>query len=69
MLFYNFSETRTAVREYLVNKLKYYYSVITFDSIPSAVAVYEECDGFQFEETGLKMDMRFIPDDMDFEVN
>ncbi|CAA97802.3 NUC153 domain-containing protein [Caenorhabditis elegans] len=60
-------ETRTAVREYLVNKLKYYYSVITFDSIPSAVAVYEECDGFQFEETGLKMDMRFIPDDMDFE--
>lgn len=63
----SFSETRTAVREYLVNKLKYYYAVITFDSVPSAVAVYEECDGFQFEETGLKMDMRFIPDDMDFE--
>ncbi|CAP26268.1 Protein CBG06109 [Caenorhabditis briggsae] len=60
-------ETRTAVREYLVNKLKHYYAVITFDSVPSAVAVYEECDGFQFEETGLKMDMRFIPDDMEFE--
>ncbi|EFP04688.1 hypothetical protein CRE_09873 [Caenorhabditis remanei] len=60
-------ETRTAVREYLVNRLKHYYAVITFDSIPSAVAVYEECDGFQFEETGLKMDMRFIPDEMDFE--
>ncbi|CAI2351711.1 unnamed protein product [Caenorhabditis sp. 36 PRJEB53466] len=60
-------ETRTAVREYLVNKLKYYYAVITFDSVPTAVAVYEECDGFQFEETGLKMDMRFIPDEMQFE--
>uniref|UniRef100_A0A1I7TZB6 NUC153 domain-containing protein n=1 Tax=Caenorhabditis tropicalis TaxID=1561998 RepID=A0A1I7TZB6_9PELO len=62
-------ETRTAVREYLVNKLKYYYAVITFDSVQSAIAVYEECDGFQFEETGLKMDMRFIPDEMEFEEN
>ncbi|CAL2040477.1 unnamed protein product [Caenorhabditis brenneri] len=60
-------ETRTAVREYLVNKLKHYYAVVTFDTASSAVAVYEECDGFQFEETGLKMDMRFIPDDTEFE--
>ncbi|CAB3405996.1 unnamed protein product [Caenorhabditis bovis] len=61
------AETKTIVRKYLLDRLKYYYAVITFSDEKSAQAVYEECDGFQFEETGLKMDMRFVPDDMEFE--
>ncbi|CAI5448509.1 unnamed protein product [Caenorhabditis angaria] len=60
-------ETKAAVRNYLLDRLKYYYAVIEFDSDESALEVYNECDGFQFEETGLKMDMRFIPEDMEFE--
>ncbi|CAD6191869.1 unnamed protein product [Caenorhabditis auriculariae] len=61
------SETKLAIRRYLLDRLKYFYAVVEFDTEATASAVYEECDGFQFEETGLKMDMRFIPDDMEFE--
>ena len=61
-------ETRAAVRKYQLDLLKYYYAVIECDSEETATATYEQCDGFQFATSGLKMDLRFIPDEMEFEV-
>lgn len=63
-----FRETKAAVRKYQIDLLKYYYAVIDCDTEATATAIYEQCDGFQFETSGLKMDLRFIPDDMEFEV-
>lgn len=55
------------VRQYQINKLKYYYAVVDFDSPDSANTVYVECDGKEYELSASRFDLRFIPDDMEFE--
>lgn len=49
------------VRQYEIDRLKYYYAVLTFDSERAADWVYENCDGLEFEKSGMRIDLRGVP--------
>lgn len=55
-----------ALREYELSKLKYYFAIVTFDSIETANIVYEECDGLELENSAMTFDLRFVPNEEDF---
>merc|ERR1711899_291376 len=54
------------VRKYQVNRLKYYYAVAEFNSDIVADCVYKQCDGNEYELSATRFDLRFIPNDMEF---
>lgn len=54
-----------ALRNYQLERLRYYYAVATFDSAQSARHVYNEIDGTEMERSANMFDLRFVPDDME----
>lgn len=40
--------------------------MVDCDSIATADYLYKNCDGVEFERTSNKLDLRFIPDSMEF---
>ncbi|VDM51830.1 unnamed protein product [Angiostrongylus costaricensis] len=60
-------ETSLAIRRYQVEQLRYYYAIIECDSVETAIAIYDQCDGYHFESSDLKMDLRFVPEGMEFD--
>jgi hypothetical protein len=53
------------LRAYEKDRLAYYFGVATFDSIATASAVYDQCDGVEFEHSSVTLDLRFVPDGTD----
>ncbi|KZV34742.1 hypothetical protein F511_00644 [Dorcoceras hygrometricum] len=54
------------LRAYELSRLRYYFAVVKFDSSATADYLYKTCDGVEFERSGNKLDLRFIPDSMNF---
>ncbi|KAI0983984.1 hypothetical protein GJ496_010183 [Pomphorhynchus laevis] len=57
------------LRRYEIDRLKYYFAVATFDSRSTAEHVYDQAESLEFESSGIQMDLRFVPSDMEFEDN
>jgi NUC153 domain len=55
-----------ALRQYQLQRLQYFYAVLTFSSPDIAKAVYGALDGTEYLTTANFFDLRFIPDGTDF---
>ncbi|KAH0881731.1 hypothetical protein HID58_069125 [Brassica napus] len=55
-----------SIRDYEKSRLRYYFAVAECDSSATADHLYKSCDGIEFERSSNKLDLRFIPDSMEF---
>lgn len=55
------------LRRYQLERLRYYYAVLTFSTEDAAKAVYDKVDGTEYLSTANFFDLRFVPDDTDFD--
>lgn len=56
-----------ALRRYQLERLRYYYAIVRCDSAMSAKKIYDECDKTEYESTANMFDLRYVPDDMEFD--
>lgn len=54
------------LRRYQLERLRYFYAVLTCSSKEVAQAIYEAVDGTEYLTTANFFDLRFIPDDTEF---
>ncbi|KAJ5160698.1 uncharacterized protein N7482_007702 [Penicillium canariense] len=56
----------TKLRQYQLERLRYFYAILTFSSKDSAKHVYDLVDGAEYLSSANFFDLRFVPDDTDF---
>ncbi|KTW26119.1 hypothetical protein T552_03013 [Pneumocystis carinii B80] len=57
----------TQLRKYQLERLRYYYAIVTCDSIDTAKHIYIHCDGREYEASANFFDLRFVPDNESFD--
>jgi len=57
----------TKLRKYQLERLRYYYAILTFSSKDAAKHVYDLVDGAEYLSSANFFDLRFVPDDTDFD--
>ncbi|KIW21517.1 hypothetical protein PV08_02097 [Exophiala spinifera] len=55
-----------ALRKYQLERLRYYYCILTFSSPDVAKHIYDAVDGTEYLRTANFFDLRFVPDETDF---
>ncbi|KAL7934288.1 hypothetical protein V8C35DRAFT_302198 [Trichoderma chlorosporum] len=56
-----------ALRAYQLDRLRYYYAIMTCSSKTTAQAIYEATDGTEYQASSNFIDLRFVPDDVTFD--
>ncbi|KAJ7492672.1 hypothetical protein FB451DRAFT_1336536 [Mycena latifolia] len=56
-----------ALRRYQLERLRYYYAIITCDSTEAAAHIYSELEGTELERSANIFDLSFVPNDMNFD--
>ncbi|XP_065856168.1 pre-rRNA-processing protein ESF1 [Euphorbia lathyris] len=54
------------LRAYEKSRMRYYFAVVECNSVATAEYLYNACDGVEFERSSNVLDLRFIPDSMEF---
>ena len=57
----------TALRNYQLERLRYYYAIIECSSVSIANVLYKALDGAELGSTANIFDLRFVPDDVTFD--
>lgn len=56
----------TKLRQYQLERLRYFYAILTFSTKECAKHVYDLVDGAEYLSSANFFDLRFVPDDTDF---
>ncbi|KAF7970529.1 hypothetical protein HWV62_23781 [Athelia sp. TMB] len=57
-----------ALRTYQLERLRYYYAIVTCDTVEAASHIYSELEGTELERSANVFDLSFVPDDMKFDT-
>ncbi|WAQ84179.1 hypothetical protein PtA15_4A631 [Puccinia triticina] len=56
-----------ALRQYQLDRLRYFYAVVELDQPATAQHLFRQIDGTEFERTANLFDLSYVPEDMAFE--
>ncbi|KAI3621900.1 pre-rrna-processing protein esf1 [Moniliophthora roreri] len=56
-----------ALRKYQLERLRYYYAIVTCDMVEAASHIYNELDGTELERSANIFDISFVPNGMTFD--
>ncbi|KAL6940646.1 hypothetical protein ACO0QE_004558 [Hanseniaspora vineae] len=56
-----------ALRRYQLERLRYYYAIVTCNNVDTAKAIYDNCDKSEYEASSNMFDLRYVPEDMEFD--